>query len=197
MSVNNIESLVYLLAKLPGLGPRSARRALLHMLKHKDSFMLPLAESISNVAENISSCRICGNMDVTDPCHICSDTSRDNSLICVVESVADLWAIERGDIFRGYYHVLGGNLSMNNNQNPNSLQFDSLMKKATSPNVREVIIATNATIEGQTTAYYITELLKDCDIKISKLAQGIPMGGELDYLDEATLLAALNSRQAF
>jgi recombination protein RecR len=197
MAVNKIESLVYLLAKLPGLGPRSARRVLLHMLKHKETFMIPLGEAIVNTAENVCNCDVCGNIDVCNPCHICENSSRDASLICVVESVADLWAIERGEIFGGYYHVLGGTLSINNDQGPDALNFDSLMQKATNGKVKEVIIATNATVEGQTTAYYITELLKNCEIKISKLAHGIPMGGELDYLDEATLLAALKSRQPF
>jgi recombination protein RecR len=197
MAVNKIESLVYLLAKLPGLGPRSARRVLLHMLKHKETFMIPLGEAIVNTAQNVSNCSKCGNIDVCNPCHICDNPSRDASLICVVESVADLWAIERGEIFAGYYHVLGGTLSINNDLGPDALNFDSLMQKATNGEVKEVIIATNATVEGQTTAYYITELLKNCEIKISKLAHGIPMGGELDYLDEATLLAALKSRQPF
>jgi recombination protein RecR len=197
MAINKIESLIYLLAKLPGLGPRSARRVLLHMLKHKETFMIPLGQAIISTAENVSNCKICGNIDICNPCNICDNPMRDASLICVVESVADLWAIERGDIFSGYYHVLGGTLSINNDHGPDSLNFDSLMQKATDDNVKEVIIATNATVEGQTTAYYITELLKNCEVKISKLAHGIPMGGELDYLDEATLLAALKARQPF
>ncbi len=197
MAVNKIESLVFFLAKLPGLGPRSARRALLHMLKYKDTYMLPLAEAIKSTAQSIATCRECGNMDVNDPCYICADARRDRSLICVVETIADLWAIERSNIFKGYYHVLGGNLSMNEQHHPSNLNLEKLVQKVQKHHVQEVIIATNATVEGQTTAYYIMELFKDITVKISKLAHGIPMGGELDYLDDATLLAALNARQQF
>jgi recombination protein RecR len=198
MAVNQIESLIFFLAKLPGLGPRSARRALLHMLKYKDTYMLPLAEAIKTTAQTIATCVECGNMDVSNPCHICADKNRDHSVICVVETVADLWAIERSNIFKGYYHVLGGSLSMHDEHDPISLNMEKLLKKVQKKDkVSEVIIATNATIEGQTTAYYITELLKDEKVKISRLAHGIPMGGELDYLDDATLLAALNARQPF
>jgi recombination protein RecR len=197
MAVNKIESLVFFLAKLPGLGPRSARRALLHMLKYKDTYMLPLAEAIKSTAQSIATCKECGNMDVNDPCYICADARRDRSLICVVETIADLWAIERGNIFKGYYHVLGGNLSMNEQHHPSNLNLEKLVQKVQKHHVQEVIIATNATVEGQTTAYYIMELFKDINVKISKLAHGIPMGGELDYLDDATLLAALNARQQF
>jgi recombination protein RecR len=197
MAVNKIESLVFFLAKLPGLGPRSARRALLHMLKYKDTYMLPLADAIKSTAQSIATCRECGNMDVSDPCHICADLTRDRSLICVVETVADLWAIERSNIFKGYYHVLGDNLSMHEEHHPSNLNLEKLLQKVQKNKVSEVIIATNATVEGQTTAYYIMELFKDVKVKISKLAHGIPMGGELDYLDDATLLAALNARQQF
>jgi recombination protein RecR len=197
MNNNEIERLIFLLAKIPGLGPRSARRAVLHMLKYKESYMLPLAEAIKITANNITSCNICGNMDVTDPCNVCLDGKRDKTIICVVESIADLWAIERGKIFKGYYHVLGGTLSASQDKDANSLNIHKLLNRVSNDNVSEVILATNSTVEGQTTAYYVTEVLKDAKIKISRLGSGIPVGGELDYLDEGTLLAALKSRQPF
>ena len=196
MADNDIERLSYLLSKLPGLGPRSARRAVLHLLKFKESYMLPLAEAIKSTADNILTCHKCGNLDTCNPCQICSDPKRDQSTICVVETIADLWAIERGKIFKGLYHVLGGTLAVNQ-YDAADLNVLKLIEHANQTQVLEVILATNATIEGQTTAYYITESLKNCQIKISKLANGIPVGGELDYLDEGTLLAALNSRQLF
>jgi recombination protein RecR len=197
MADNEIERLIFLLAKLPGLGPRSARRAILHMLKYKESYMLPLAEAIKLTANNITSCNNCGNMDVCNPCNICNDHRRDASMVCVVESIADLWAIERGQIFKGFYHVLGGTLSANDDKDPHSLNIHKLIERVASNKVDEVILATNATVEGQTTAYYVTEVLKNSKVKISRLAYGIPVGGELDYLDEGTLLAALKSRGPF
>jgi recombination protein RecR len=193
---NQIERLSFLLAKLPGLGPRSARRAVLHMIKHKESYMLPLVEAMQSTSSPIIHCNECGNIDTTNPCAICNDNRRDNSMLCVVETIADLWAIERGKIFKGFYHVLGGTLSASE-RDPADLNLVKLVERAKSANVIEVILATNATIDGQTTAYYITEMLKNSDVKISRLAYGIPVGGELDYLDEGTLLAALKARQPF
>jgi recombination protein RecR len=197
MAENEIERLIYLFAKLPGLGPRSARRTVLHMLKYRESFMLPLAEAIKNTAILIKECEICGNLDNRSPCSICVSHNRDKSIICVVETISDLLAIERGSIFKGEYHILGGTLSASDNVSPDDLNLTKLIERANALHVNEIILATNATVEGQTTAYYITELLTSCDVKVSRLAYGIPVGGELDYLDEGTLSAALKSRQPF
>lgn len=197
MTKTEIDKLIYLFSKLPGLGPRSSRRVILHLLKNKDKIMLPLAELIKTTANTMQECQNCGNLDISKSCSICSNQNRDHQTICVVESVADLWAIERGEIFKGIYHVLGGNLSIESNRTPSELSFAKLLKRVEQNNIIELILATNATIEGQTTAYYITELLKDQQVKISRLAHGIPIGGELDYLDEGTLGAALKSRQPF
>ena len=197
MSVSEIEHLISLLAKLPGLGPRSARRVALHLLKKPDQIMLPLAEVIQSTASTISNCDTCGNLDTIDPCRICADEKRDLQLICVVEEVADLWAIERSSAFRGQYLVLGGTLSAIDGINPNDLNIETLLERAEKPEMKEVILATGATVSGQTTAHYILERLERIDVKVSRLSHGVPVGGELDYLDDGTLTTAINSRRPF
>jgi recombination protein RecR len=194
---NDIDHLVMLLAKLPGLGPRSARRAALHLLKKKDVLMLPLAEAMQIAAESIKTCSSCGNLDTNDPCHICNDTRRDAAQICVVEEVADLWAMERAKAFSGQYHVLGGTLSAIDGIGPDDLNIGKLVERAANNNVREIILATNATVSGQTTAHYITDRLQGTNVSISRLAHGVPMGGELDYMDEGTLTTAIAGRRPF
>jgi recombination protein RecR len=197
MTGPEIDRLIQLLAKLPGLGPRSARRAALHLLKKREALMTPLAQAISRAAEAIRTCSVCGNLDTADPCVVCSDTRRDTTLICVVEDVADLWALERGRVFAGGYHVLGGTLSALDGVGPEDLNIAGLMRRARDGAVREVILATNATVDGQTTAHYLADRLAEIDgVKVSRLAHGVPVGGELDYLDEGTLAAALKARRA-
>ena len=195
MTVPEIDRLVELLAKLPGLGPRSARRAALHLIKRPDQLMAPLASSLSSTAATITTCRNCGNVDTSDPCGICNNPERDLSIICVVEEIADLWAIERTGIYRGLYHVLGGTLSALDGVGPEDLNIGKLVIRAGNQEVLEIVLATNATVSGQTTAYYIQEKLLSIDIKVSRLAHGVPVGGELDYLDDGTLTAAMNSRR--
>lgn len=192
--MNALDSLIAQFAKLPGLGPRSARRVVLHLIRNQEKLMLPLMTALVDTHATIKTCTNCGNFDVNDPCHICSDTRRDPSQLCVVEDIADLWAIERSRIFKGYYHVLGGTLSALDGRGPDQLNIDSLLGRAATPDVKEVIIATNATVEGQTTAFYISDRLVDCNVQISRLAHGIPIGGELDFLDDGTLGAALKAR---
>jgi len=198
MTTDSLETLIQYLSKLPGLGPRSARRAALHLLKNKQEIMEPLVDSLQTTATQIVTCGACGNLDVTNPCGICQDNSRDQATLCVVEEVADLWAIERTHTYQGQYHVLGGTLSALDGIGPDDLNFGSLFDR-TKPenNVREIILATNATVDGQTTAHYLTEKLKHTDLTITRLAHGVPMGGELDYLDDGTLTAALSSRRPF
>jgi recombination protein RecR len=192
-----IDRLIQLLAKLPGLGPRSARRAALHLLKKREALMTPLAQAIDRAAAAIRTCSTCGNLDTNDPCAVCGDTRRDASLICVVEDVADLWALERGRVFAGGYHVLGGTLSALDGVGPEDLNIAGLMRRARNGVVREVILATNATVDGQTTAHYLADRLAEIDgVKVSRLAHGVPVGGEIDYLDEGTLAAALKARRA-
>jgi recombination protein RecR len=187
-----------LLAKLPGLGPRSARRAALALLKKRDTLLEPLAESLREAADAILTCQTCGNLDTQSPCVICSDGRRDPHLLCVVEDVADLWALERAGVFRGRYHVLGGALSALDGITPERLNVSQLLErvsnKGSGQNVDEVILAMNATVEGQTTAHYLMDLLGD--MKVTRLAHGVPVGGELDYLDEGTLSAAFKARRA-
>jgi len=192
---SEIDRLIELLAKLPGLGPRSARRVALHLIKRPAQLMAPLADALAAAAAAISTCQICGNVDTTDPCHICANPERDASVICVVEAVADLWAIERTAVFGGRYHVLGGTLSALDGVNPDDLHIGKLVDRAGDPAVTEVILATNATVAGQTTAHYIQERLAATDVKVSRLAHGVPVGGELDYLDDGTLTAAMKSRR--
>ena len=195
MSTSDIDRLIQLLAKLPGLGPRSARRASLHLIKHRDSLMTPLARALEAAAESIVPCGVCGNLDTTDPCAVCADPRRDDSVICVVEEVADLWALERTASFKGRYHVLGGVLSPLDGVGPEDLNIDGLVGRAGAEDVKEIILATGATVDGQTTAHYVTDRLADCEVSISALAHGIPVGGELDYLDDGTLSAALKARR--
>ncbi len=190
-----IERLIQLLARLPGLGPRSARRAALYLIKRRQSLLVPLTAALDGAARNIRACSACGNLDTRDPCAICADPRRDASLICVVEDVADLWALERTAAFRGRYHVLGGTLSALDGIGPEDLNIQGLTARAGAPEVREVILATNATVDGQTTAHYIADRLADCSVIVSGLAHGVPMGGELDYLDDGTLSAALKARR--
>ena len=190
-----IERLIKLLAKLPGLGPRSARRAALQLVKRKEALLLPLAAALEDVAATVKPCSVCGNLDGTDPCGICKDERRDASTICVVEDVADLWAIERAGAFRGRYHVLGGVLSALDGVGPEDLSIGRLIERAGEPGLREIVLATNATVDGQTTAHYIVDRLKGGGVSITRLAHGVPVGGELDYLDDGTLAAALRSRR--
>jgi recombination protein RecR len=190
---SEIERLIQLLSKLPGLGPRSARRAALALLKKRDTLLEPLADSLREAADAILTCEACGNLDTQSPCTICGDTRRDPHLLCVVEDVADLWALERAGVFRGRYHVLGGALSALDGVTPERLNVARLMERA-KHGVDEVILAMNATVEGQTTAHYLMDLLGD--MKVTRLAHGVPVGGELDYLDEGTLSAAFKARRS-
>ncbi|MGI4775566.1 MAG: recombination mediator RecR [Janthinobacterium lividum] len=194
---NEIEQLVYLFSKLPGLGQRSARRIILHLLQDKDTRLKGLIEGLSRASEKIMKCKICGNVDSSEICTICASEKRDQKMIAIVETVAELWAIERSKIFSGSYHVLGSVLSAAARRSPKELRLPELLSRCKNLEVQEIIIATNSTLEGQTTAYFITEFFKDSNIRISRLASGIPMGGELDYLDEGTLTAAINLRQPF
>src|SRR5580692_3598853 len=182
MSHSDLDELIRLFSKLPGLGPRSARRVVLHLIRQKEQLMGPLGMAISRAMDSIRTCATCGNLDTRNPCAICSDARRDPSVICVVEELADLWAIERCNLYKGQYHVLGGTLSAIDDRGPSQLNIESLIERAAQDNVKEIILATNATLEGQTTAHYLTTRLEQCNVSISRLAQGIPMGGELDYL---------------
>ena len=193
--MSDLDALIHLLAKLPGLGPRSARRAALHLIKRREALMQPLAEAMLAAAERVRACSICGNLDTADPCALCRDPRRDPKLLCVVEDVADLWAIERTAAFRGRYHVLGGTLSALEGIGPEDLRIDALIARATGGEVRELILALNATVEGQTTSHYVTDRLAGTGVAVTRLAHGVPVGGELDYLDEGTLSAALAQRR--
>jgi len=192
-----IERLIQLLAKLPGLGPRSARRAALHLIKKKDDLLVPLAKAMDVAVETIVTCSICGNVDTRDPCLICTDPRRDAATIVVVEDVADLWALERSSAINARYHVLGGVLSPLDGIGPDDLGIARLVARVADGGVSEVILAVNATVEGQTTAHYITDRLAGMPVKVSRLAHGVPVGGELDYLDEGTLAAAIRQRTPF
>ncbi len=197
MAGPEIERLVRLLAKLPGLGPRSWRRAALHLLDRRETLLAPLAQALSEAASTVRPCSECGNLDSRDPCAICADPRRDAAILCVVESVADLWALERSGAFAGRYHVLGGVLSALDGVGPDDLNIAGLIARAGGAAVREVILATGATVDGQTTAHYLTERLADRDVTVSRLAHGVPVGGELDYLDDGTLTAAIKARRPF
>ena len=192
-----IERLIQLLAKLPGLGPRSARRAALHLVKKRESLMQPLTAALEEALAKIVICSTCGNVDTSDPCTVCSDPRRDGSVIVVVEDVSDLWALERASAINARYHVLGGTLSPLDGVGPQDLNIEGLINRVRSGGVREVILAINATVDGQTTAHYVTDLLAQDDVKVTRLAHGVPVGGELDYLDEGTITAAIRSRTAF
>tara|TARA_Y100001960_G_C14455675_1_gene719477 strand:+ start:121 stop:714 length:594 start_codon:yes stop_codon:yes gene_type:complete len=191
---SEIDHLVRLVSKLPGLGLRSARRIVLHLLNNKEKEMFVLSNEIRDVAERVKFCAICGNMDTSEECYICKDEKRDISTICVVENVGDLWAIERSGVFSGKYHVLGGVLSALDNIGPDDLKIGQLVQRAKSEKIKEVILANSATVDGQTTAHYIADQLSNTDIILSRLAQGLPMGGELDFLDDGTITQALRAR---
>lgn len=195
MTVSALDRLTQLLAKLPGLGPRSARRVVLHLLKKRETLLLPLVDALQRTAMEMRFCQHCGNLDVSDPCHLCADPRRDRTLICVVEDVADLWAIERSRAFRGLYHVLGGTLSALDGVRPDDLRIAVLVERVAAGGVEEVILALNATLDGQTTAHYVAAQLETSAIHISRLAHGLPVGGQLDYLDDGTLTAALQARR--
>jgi recombination protein RecR len=193
--MSDVERLIQLLAKLPGLGPRSARRAALHLIKRKDSLLTPLARALADAAINIRICSVCGNVDTADPCALCRDERRDAATICVIEDVADLWAIERTGAYKGRYHVLGGTLSALDGRGPDELGIARLIARVTEHRITEVILATSATVEGQTTAHYIAERLTPSGAAITRLAHGVPLGGEINYLDDGTLAAALKARR--
>lgn len=192
-----IERVVQLLARLPGLGPRSARKAALALLKRRNELLVPLSEALANAVEKIVECPVCGNLDTLSPCSLCQDPRRDTSLIVVVEEIGDLWALERAGVVNGLYHVLGGHLSPLDGVGPDKLNIPSLIERAGNGEVKEILLALNATVEGQSTAHYVTEQLAPAGIVVSRLAQGVPIGGELDYLDEGTLAAAIKARRPF
>jgi recombination protein RecR len=196
MNGPEIERLIQLLGRLPGLGPRSARRVALHLLKKREVLMQPLSAALADAARAIRPCTNCGNLDTVDPCSICADTRRDPSLLCVVEDVGDLWAMERANIFSGLYHVLGGTLSALDGIGPDELNIGGLLRRVKDGVIREVIVATNATVDGQTTAHYLAERLSDSGVPLTRLAHGVPVGGELDWLDDGTLATALKARRA-
>ena len=195
MKNDDINILINLISKIPGLGPRSARRSVLRLIKNPEKLMLPLANKLIEVAQKVKICEICGNLDIDKICSICMDQDRDQSIICVVEDVSDLWALERSGSYKGRYHVLGGVLSAIDGVNPEDLNIKKLIENIKSNDIKEVILATSATLAGQTTSYYISDLLKNTTVIISRLAQGIPIGGELDYLDDGTIETALTSRK--
>ncbi|MFZ1774257.1 MAG: recombination mediator RecR [Rhizobiaceae bacterium] len=192
-----IERLIQLLAKVPGLGPRSARRAALHLIRKKDQLMAPLTAAMGEVVEKVRVCHECGNIDTADPCSICTDPRRDATMVIVVETVADLWALERASAMNVRYHVLGGTLSPLEGVGPDDLNLASLVSRTAEGGISEIILAVNATVEGQTTAHYITDQLEGLPVKVTRLAHGVPVGGELDYLDDGTLAAALKARTRF
>lgn len=195
MSNPHIETLVHLLSRLPALGPRSSRRALLYLLKKKESHFAPLIAAMQDVYEHVQPCPLCGNMDTQTPCVICTDAQRDKSQLCVVQDVADLWALERAHAFKGVYHILGGVLSALDGVGPEDLNLTSLIAKAQKGEIKEILLALPATVDGQTTAHYIAESLMGLPVQISHLSQGIPVGGELDYLDDGTLQTAIKTRR--
>lgn len=196
MASGDLDRVMHLLARLPGLGPRSARRAVLHLMQHRETLMRPLADALTAAATSVRACATCGNLDTTDPCAICRDDRRDPSVICVVEDVGDVWALERAAAFKGRYHVLGGVLSALDAVGPEDLNIDTLVARASVPEVTEVILAMNATVDGQTTAHYVADRLAAAGVSVSRLAHGVPVGGELDYLDDGTLTQALKARRS-
>jgi recombination protein RecR len=192
-----IERLIQLLARLPGLGPRSARRAALHLIKKRELLMAPLQSALQTALDKIEICKTCGNIDTQNPCTVCTDPRRDPAVIVVVADVADLWALERAHAINARYHVLGGTLSPLDGVGPEDLSINALVTRAHAPEVSEIVLALNATVDGQTTAHYVTDLLADANVKVTRLAHGVPVGGELDYLDEGTLSAAIRQRTPF
>jgi recombination protein RecR len=195
MASPEIDALTQALARLPGLGPRSARRAVLHLLKRRETALSPLVRALQAVEANMANCHICGNVDTRDPCGICTDPRRDGSQLCVVEEVADLWALDRARLFSGRYHVLGGRLSALDGVRPEDLNIEGLVSRIAAGGIEEVILAMNATLEGQTTMHYVADRLENLGVKVTQLAHGVPVGGELDYLDEGTLAQALKARR--
>ena len=195
MASPEIDALTQALARLPGLGPRSARRAVLHLLKRRESALTPLIAALQAVAAGLSTCAVCGNVDTRDPCGICTDPRRDQSSLCVVEEVADLWALDRSRLFPGRYHVLGGRLSALDGVGPEQLSIDALVGRVANGGIDEVVLAMNATLEGQTTMHYVADRLANHPVRVMQLAHGMPVGGEMDYLDEGTLAQALRARR--
>ncbi len=195
MASLEIEQLTQALARLPGLGPRSARRAVLHLMKKREGAMIPLLRALEQVSENLSTCAFCGNVDTRDPCGICADPRRDTRMLCVVEEVSDLWALERSRLFPGKFHVLGGRLSALEGVRPEDLTIAKLIDRVAAGGIDEIVLAMNATLEGQTTAHFIAERLETYPLRITQLAHGLPVGGELDYLDDGTLAQALRARR--
>lgn len=195
MPETEIDTLIRLFSRLPGFGVRSARRTVLHLIKKKETQLVPLSDAIQKVIDNIRICSVCGNLDSCDPCHICQDTHRDESVLCIVQDVADLWAIERSNAFKGRYHVLSGLLSAIEGMGPEELRLPFLEQRIRKNNISELILALPATVDGQTTSHYIAERFKNMPVRISSLAQGIPVGGELDYLDDGTIQTALKARK--
>ncbi len=195
MASQEIEALVQQLARLPGLGPRSARRAVLHLMKRREAVLTPLLAALERVADRLVSCAICGNVDTQNPCSICTDPRRDTRALCVVEEVSDLWALDKSRLFPGRYHVLGGRLSALEGVRPQDLSIDALVARVAAGGIDEVVLAMNATLEGQTTAHYLAERLEAFPLRLTQLAHGLPVGGELDYLDEGTLAQALRARR--
>jgi recombination protein RecR len=194
-AASDLDRLIQLLARVPGLGPRSARRAALLMIRRREALMLPLAEALARVAETIRACAVCNNLDTEDPCAICRDATRDPATLCVVAQVGDLWAIERSGAFRGRYHVLGGTLSALDGIGPDRLAIGALLRRLEAGGIAEAILALSATVDGQTTAHYLVDRIQPFGIKVTRLAHGVPVGGELDYLDDGTLMAALSARR--
>ena len=195
MASPEIDALTQALARLPGLGPRSARRAVLHMLKRRETALAPLVRALQAVEASLVNCATCGNIDTSDPCGICADPRRDSRLLCVVEEVADLWALDRSRLFPGHFHVLGGRLSALDGVRPEDLSIEALIGRIAAGGIDEVVLAMNATLEGQTTAHYVAERLEQFPVRLTQLAHGLPVGGELDYLDEGTLAQALRARR--
>jgi recombination protein RecR len=195
MASPEIDALTQALARLPGLGPRSARRAVLHLMKKRETSLTPLLRALERVSEALSVCSNCGNVDTSDPCTVCTDSRRDERLLCVVEEVSDLWALDRSRLFPGRFHVLGGRLSALEGIRPEDLTIDRLIARVAKGGIDEVVLAMNATLEGQTTAHYLAERLETYPVRLTQLAHGLPVGGELDYLDEGTLAQALRARR--
>ena len=194
--MDELDRVMHYLAKLPGLGPRSARRAVLHLLRKRETLRRPLADALGAAEDAVRDGAVCGNLDACDPCHICKDESRDGSVLCVVADVGDVWALERAGAFKGRYHVLGGLLSALDGVGPDDLNLDGLISRSNAPEVKEVILAMDATVDGQTTAHYISDRLDGLGVVITRLARGVPVGGELDFLDDGTLTQALKARRA-
>ncbi|RZI46563.1 recombination mediator RecR [Candidatus Finniella inopinata] len=195
MNSPEIQQMIQLLSRLPGLGPRSGRRVALHLLKKREALLKPLIEALQTADQTITTCQQCFNLDTSNPCHLCQDTKRDDHSLCIVADVADLWAIERSQIFKGRYHVLGGLLSALDNIGPQQLTIQPLLKRLENGQIQEIILALNSTVDGQTTVHYLANHLQSYAVKLSSLAQGVPMGGELDYLDDGTLSAAFSERK--